>query len=113
MAVTCKSNVRLRGITGDLIVILDALVRADEDPVDGQPADLMVTSINDSTHMPTSKHYLDKAVDVRSNSFRDDKAVKAFTSMIGLSLGARYTVLYEDAGTPNAHIHIQVRKGLA
>ena len=46
MAVLCKPTVRVKGFGDDLLIILDQLVRCDEDPVDGQPEDLVITSIN-------------------------------------------------------------------
>lgn len=110
MSVTCKSTVRLVGVTPALVRLLYTLVLLDESPVDGQPEDLVITSINDSTHKARSKHYTNEALDVRSKTFAGEKAKAAFLSHLRTSLGDGFTVLYEGAGTPNEHFHAQVKR---
>ena len=109
MAVTCKPTVRFKGFTYNLLTILDSLVWLDAHPVEGQPADLVITSANDSRHKDGSKHYENLAVDVRSKSFADVPR-ELFICALAKELGAGFTVLYEGDGTPNAHIHVQPRK---
>jgi hypothetical protein len=107
MAVTCKPTVRLGGVTQPLVRIFYALCLLDEDPVDGQPEDLVITSLNDSTHAKMSKHYVNQAADVRSKSFRDEKAKAAFVSQLKATLGPGFTVLYEMPGGDSEHFHVQ------
>src|SRR5574343_1645784 len=110
MAVTCKPTVRIGGVTQPLVRIFYALCLLDEDPVDGQPEDLVITSLNDSTHKKQSRHYTNEACDVRSKSFRDEKAKAAFVSQLEATLGSGFTVLYEMPGGDSQHFHIQPRK---
>lgn len=110
MAVTCKPTVRLGGLTMPLVRIFYTLVLMDESPVEGQPEDLVITSLNDSTHAKLSKHYSNLACDVRSKSFRDEKAKAAFVSALKASLGSEFTVLYEMPGGDSEHFHVQRRK---
>lgn len=107
--VTCKSTVRFKGFTPELVKILGVLCDLDADKVQGQPADLVITSANDSTHKPNSKHYANKAVDVRSKTFTMNTALSAFKRELEQALGDGYLVLLESSSTPNEHFHIQAR----
>lgn len=69
--------------------------------------DLVVTSVNDGIHMPSSYHYKDKALDVRSKNFTDKNDKMHFADLLRLKLGPRYQVLFEAEGTPNEHFHIE------
>ncbi len=109
MAVTTKPTVRFKGFTFPLLTILDMLVWLDAHPVKGQPADLVITSANDSTHKTNSKHYSNEALDVRSKTFKPE-ARELFICALARELGGAFTVLYEGDGTPNAHIHVQTKK---
>ena len=110
MAVTCKPTVRFKGFTFPLLTILDTLVWLDAHPGKGQPPDLVITSANDSQHKAGSKHYGNLAVDVRSKTFADVTAKKAFIVALRRELGDAFTVLHECVGTPNEHFHVQSRK---
>jgi hypothetical protein len=110
MAVTTKPSVRFKGFTFPLLTILDTLVWLDAHPVKGQPADLVITSANDSQHKAGSKHYENLAVDVRSKSFADATARALFMDALRKELGVAFTASYEGAGTPNAHFHVQLKK---
>jgi len=72
--------------------------------------DIVITSINDSRHSANSAHYRDEAVDIRCND--RPKAVDLYmVDKLRVLLGEQFLVLYEDVGTPNEHIHVQLRKG--
>ena len=74
----------------------------------------MITSANDSTHLPTSKHYLDEAIDLRSNNFQAESKAMFRTELekfLNLGSPCPFTVLLEDIGTSNEHFHVQVKKG--
>lgn len=70
--------------------------------------DIVITSANDGLHAPNSRHYKNEAVDVRSHNVPDKRA---FEKTLQTSMGPQIFVLFESEGTPNAHYHIQVRKG--
>ncbi len=105
------AEVRLKvGVQPKLLVIVVAVCNeAQRLGVELAPDDahVTITSGIDGTHAEDSGHYQLRALDVRSKNFRTRAARDAF--MVGLRrrLGARYTVLFEAAGTPREHVHIQ------
>jgi hypothetical protein len=107
----CKASVRFKRLTPALMEILNTLFAMDQHrAADVQPADLVITSANDSTHGATSRHYRDEAIDVRSKTFPE--GLKGpFRALLEAELGPRFRVLLEDRGTPNEHFHCQVKKG--
>jgi hypothetical protein len=108
-----KSNVRLKRYTPSIRLILEILDNINREKIPNYPEDWTITSINDSTHMKNSKHYLDEAIDMRSKNFENETRKHEFKDRIQFALGPRFTVLYENAGTDNQHFHIQVKKGQA
>lgn len=106
MAVNLKDMVRIKVLTPALMAMLTALVILDAE-MDG---DITVTSINDSRHMVGSQHYRNTAVDIRTND-RPASMDAMMAARLRQILGPAYTVLYESPGTPNEHIHIQIKKG--
>lgn len=117
--VTFKSNCRFARFTDALDFILGHLNKIMND-IPSIP-DLMVTSVNDSEHSrsPLSRHYTDEAVDIRTHNFTDLMQVRTFVNQISARLNTDpealkancFTVLHESIGTPNEHIHIQVKIG--
>lgn len=108
MAVTFKSTVRLRALTPVLMSIFSAILH-----LDGELAgDIVITSVNDSQHKPNSQHYRDTAVDIRTND-RPRHVDQVMVVRLRQLLGPNYTVLYESEGTPNEHIHIQLKMGVS
>lgn len=65
------------------------------------PGETYVTSMNDSTHMPGSKHYTDEAADVRTHDLLPAD-IAYWASMIQRRLGSDYQVI-----TETDHIHIE------
>ena len=111
MAVVCKPTVRLKGITTHLLAMLHTLLWLDGHPVDGQPPDLVITSINDSAHSQTSKHYTNEAMDVRSKSFPSALAKQHFLEALYAQLPkTNFYCFLEDPGTDNEHFHLQRRR---
>lgn len=108
--VTCKPGVRLVGLTAGLCRILSVLEELSRTAT-GLPAELVITSINDSTHGPTSRHYRNEAIDLRSKNFDGREAKRLFRGLFERSLGPKFRVLFEGEGTDNEHFHIQIRKG--
>ncbi len=108
-----KPNVRIKVFTPAIRFILFTLYDLNAKKLDAYPIDWWVTSINDSTHLPNSKHYLDQAIDLRSKNFADEMSKKIFLAELKDKLGSKFTVLYENAGEPQEHFHIQVKKGIS
>lgn len=106
-----KDNVRFRVWTPALSYMLDVVQTIDEKKYDWKPLNLVVTSVNDSNHSVNSRHYKNEAIDIRTRSFKDEIDKSKFVFKLQEMLGNKFTVLYEDPGGPNQHIHIQVRKG--
>lgn len=105
--VVFKDTVRIKRFTLAIQRMLDVLVELDGRPYLGP--DITVTSINDSTHGQGSRHYTNEAMDVRCHDLsRIDKHL--FQEQIRAELGDKFTVLLEDEGTPNEHLHLQVKK---
>jgi len=69
--------------------------------------DLTITSGSDGTHKPKSKHYLFKAIDLRSKGLTKAQRDKV-TSLLRAKLGPRYLVLLEHPGKANEHLHIEL-----
>lgn len=101
-----KDSVRIKDMSPVLVHILEVLCRVDKE----FPEDMIVTSVNDSKHSIGSAHYRDEAVDIRCNDRPYNVDVKLVARLREL-LGPKFLVLYESIGTPNEHIHIQLRKG--
>jgi hypothetical protein len=108
--VTCKPSVRFQGFTRGLIRILVAVQRVAERT---RMAQVVITSANDGKHSqrPRSRHYTNEALDLRSRNFRTTVARDRFLARLREELGRRFYVAYEGHGTPNAHIHVQPRRG--
>jgi hypothetical protein len=73
----------------------------------GAPKDVVVTSVNDGTHMPGSKHYTDEAVDVRSKNFPNRETKDIFVQRVLTRLGSDYQGFIEAEGTANEHFHFE------
>lgn len=105
----CKPSVRFKAFTPALLRILRGVWTVAQSCVD--VPEVVITSANDSTHGPTSRHYANEAVDLRSKSFPSVTAKQKFGALLKAELGPAFTVLFEGAGTPNEHWHIQPKKG--
>ncbi|HYE87468.1 MAG TPA: hypothetical protein VEA16_13995 [Vicinamibacterales bacterium] len=105
----CKPTVRFKAFTPALLRILRGVFTVAQACTD--VPDVVITSANDSTHSPKSRHYTNEAVDLRSRSFPSSTAKQRFAALLRAELGPAFTVLYEGAGTPQEHWHIQPKKG--
>ena len=68
--------------------------------------DMVITSGRDGTHLTTSKHYSDEALDFRTKHLTGTEK-HALVAHIFTRLGRDYDVLLEQAGTPNEHGHVE------
>ena len=65
--------------------------------------ELVITSLNDSTHSDTSRHYQGMAVDFRTRHLRNNDP-QIITQLIKERLGKQFLVLFE-----RNHIHISYK----
>lgn len=108
-ALICKAGVRFKAFTPALLRILRAVFAVASRTE--QPPEIVITSANDSTHSKNSRHYSNEALDLRVHNFASEAARLRFAALLRAELGPAFTVLYECAGTPNAHLHLQPKKG--
>jgi hypothetical protein len=71
--------------------------------------DMLVTSGNDSQHMPGSRHYRDQALDFRTKHLTTPQK-HALAAEVRRRLGAHYDVILEAEGKPNEHLHVEYDK---
>lgn len=107
---TTKPGVRFAVITPALLHMLTVVERLSR-TVPGVPeAGLVVTAGSDGRHMAGSKHYSGEAIDLRSKTLQPDVR-ELLLAALREELGPQFTVLLEDAGKANEHVHAQVKKG--
>jgi hypothetical protein len=106
---TVKANCRVKQYTPALLHLLVRTERFVESLLEMD--EVVVTSINDSTHGAGSRHYTNEAIDLRTKNMPSREFVRWFRRALEELLGAQFRVLLEDEGTDNEHLHAQVRKG--
>lgn len=109
MRVTTKPGVDFMVITPALVRMFDCLVKWPN--TEDLPPELVITSGSDGAHVVNSKHYRGEAIDVRSHAFPSHASKARFRAALEHSLGQKFRVLLEGAGTTAEHFHCQVRKG--
>jgi len=70
--------------------------------------DVVVTSIVDSKHSATSRHYIGMAVDIRTHNIYKNRLDEVF-KLRQKHLGDNYFVYLQSRGTPNEHFHISFK----
>jgi hypothetical protein len=105
----CKPSVRFRGFTLPLLHLLGALLRVGR----ARGEVLTVTSAWDGQHSvtPLSRHYTGEAVDVRTKHLPDSAAKRQLQAEVQRELGSQFSVLLENEGRAQEHLHCQVRRG--
>jgi hypothetical protein len=112
MVITKNSTVHFKRFTPAMMSMLNVLYALNQQQIPDFPEDFVITSANDSTsHSVKSKHYEDKAIDVRSKNFKTRTAKFLFINRVQHILGPKFTALLENHGTANEHFHIQVKRG--
>ena len=112
MISTKSRNVNLVVLSAALAHILYNLEQFHRRKECVQPEDLVITSINDGNHMKDSRHYTNEAIDLRTHNFPNQSSKQQFRKAFEEYLGPKFRVILESVGTPNEHLHIQVRKGM-
>lgn len=70
---------------------------------------IVITSANDfNGHKKNSAHYKGEAIDVRIKNIDKDLKNDIVKLTKGI-LGLNFTVIHEDIGTPNEHLHVQLK----
>lgn len=111
MIITKDNTVHFKRFTPAMMSILNALYTINEQKIRDFPADFVITSANDSTsHSAKSKHYEDKAIDLRSKNFPTLASKYFFITKLQILLGPSFTILLENKDKVNEHFHIQVKK---
>jgi hypothetical protein len=111
MIQTKSRSVVFTELTPALAHILYALEQFHRTGKVEQPEVLVITSINDSTHMDGSRHYTNEAIDIRSKNFHSRESKRIFRIELEKFLGPYFRVLLENEGSENEHFHIQVKRG--
>jgi hypothetical protein len=101
-----KENVSLTGLRNQITDILSSVEQCFID----NGYDLTITCTTGG-HPRLDPHTWGFAIDCRVHNIPIDKQQKIHTQL-QQKLGSDYTVLLEDSGGPNEHIHIQWRKNL-
>jgi hypothetical protein len=107
---TTKSPVRFRVITPALLHMLTTLERLSRELFGLPEEGLVITSGSDGVHMKGSRHYTGEALDLRCHTM-NATIRSALIASLRQALGPQFTVLLEDRGQPQEHLHIQVKKG--
>ena len=94
-----KHGVNVIGIRPEVLLSIMVADRIYE----AEGFDLVVTSINDSTHADTSRHYQGMAVDFRTRDFSGAVA-RSIVEKLRKALGRHYLVMNESN-----HIHVSYK----
>lgn len=96
-------------IDSAIIIIVDAF----QDAVEDNSFRPIITSANDfSGHASNSAHYVGAAVDLRIKDIGNLYTRKNLAKVVKMRLDDRFTVLHEDIGSDNEHLHVQLRRGV-
>lgn len=114
-----------RGGKPDLLILLAAVgnVHTEWRIQERGPREVVITAGSNGKHLPTSKHYSYRAIDVRSSNFAEADKLPFLGAVIGW-LGEPVAVetpigpgfetanhewlgIYEKAGTPDEHFHLE------
>lgn len=105
----CKGSARFVRFTPAMMRMLNVLYTQAKHVTDVDS--IVITSANDSLHMKDSRHYKDEALDLRTHHFSSSQAVELFANELRIAFSSAFTVLHEDKGGPNDHLHIQPKIG--
>lgn len=105
-----STEVNLSSLRPELDTALYKIVAASQDFF-GSDFTPVVTSGKDShEHNPQSAHHHGAAVDLRTKNIPPPFSRREFAARIADILGPRFTVIFEDAGQSNEHLHVQLNR---
>jgi hypothetical protein len=106
-----KDGVKFDLLSPALVMVLHAAERVyDRVTRNSDDHEMTVTALFNGDHLPDSQHYHGNAVDIRAHDLDADTAASLRAELDVLLSPLGCTVLLEDAGTENCHIHIQLYK---
>jgi hypothetical protein len=107
--VKVKDGVEFKVIAPGGFVLLAAIVEA----AAYEGVDLTITSACDGEHSgPADPHHRGEAYDIRTHDVpKPERVLSALESYLEQCDPGCFFAFIEDAGTPNEHIHCQVKKG--
>jgi hypothetical protein len=73
------------------------------------PFDIWITAGSDGKHKAGSRHYDNRALDVRSKNFPTPESKALFLALVLKRLGPAYEGFLEAEGRANEHFHIEVK----
>ncbi len=72
---------------------------------------VFVTAGSNGVHSgPADPHYVGHALDIRTHNMLSLDMKKQFLGALVAELGDQFFAFLEDAGTPNEHVHVQLRR---
>ena len=110
-----KRNIAQKdGVSLDIVPALDTAVlkinKIYQTVLQDPDYKIVITSANDfNGHKKNSAHYKGEAIDVRIKNIDKDLKNDIVNLTKGI-LGSNFTVIHEDVGTPNEHLHIQLKQ---
>lgn len=107
--VTFKSNVKVKEV--DPRILSAMAVAAHVWFEMAGIVNFVVTSVNDSAHRAGSYHYSGRAFDGRTHNLPNGRE-REVCDALQERLGGEFRVLLEAVGTPNEHVHCELRPGV-
>lgn len=107
-----KPGVNLRTLRPELDTAILIVAAAYHEALNDDDFAPLITSADDyEGHTEQSAHYSGAAVDFRIKDVGNLARRKQVAAYVSEQLGKRFTVLHEDIGKANEHLHIQLRSG--
>ena len=107
-----KPGVNLRTLRPELDTAILIVAAAYHEALNDDDFTPLITSADDyEGHTEKSAHYSGAAVDFRIKDVGNLARRKQVAAYVSEQLGKRFTVLHEDIGKANEHLHIQLRSG--
>ena len=106
-----KSGVQLNSLCPEMDSVIAVVASAYQAFMNDDKFKPLITSANDSEgHVLKSAHYVGAALDFRIKDIGEQSNRKKLVQRIRNELGERFTVLHEDIGSANEHLHIQLNR---
>lgn len=106
-----KSGVQLNSLCPEMDSVIAVVASAYQAFMNDDKFKPLITSANDfEGHVLKSAHYVGAALDFRIKDIGEQSNRKKLVQRIRNELGERFTVLHEDIGSANEHLHIQLNR---
>lgn len=109
-----RTTAKKDGVSLDIVPALDTAIlkinKIYQTVLQDPDYKVVITSANDfNGHKKNSAHYKGEAIDVRIKNIDKDMKNDIVKLTKGI-LGSNFTVIHEDIGTPNEHLHVQLKQ---